>query len=102
MTRCSALLFAALTAMAEIPALYAQQPIVHRQQLAAFYHPFVEAAALTLVDIPITFFIMIAYCLIIYLMVGLQKSVVRYFLAITTRLQLIPLQEQFLSVCIIL
>ena len=77
LTRCSALLFAALTAMAEIPALYAQRPIVHRHQLAAFYHPFVEAAALTLVDIPITLVTIIVYCIIIYFMVGLQRSVVR-------------------------
>lgn len=42
-----ALLFAALTAMAEIPALYAQRPIVVRHQKSALYHPFIEAAALT-------------------------------------------------------
>ena len=41
--------------MAEIPSLYAQRAIVHRQMRGAMYHPFIEAAALTLVDIPITF-----------------------------------------------
>ncbi|KAH9927901.1 P-loop containing nucleoside triphosphate hydrolase protein [Epithele typhae] len=45
-----ALLFAALSTMAEIPALFAQRPIVHRQSRAAMYHPFVEGLALTLVD----------------------------------------------------
>lgn len=39
----SALLFSALATMAEIPALYAQRPIVDRHQKAALYHPFVEA-----------------------------------------------------------
>jgi ATP-binding cassette subfamily G (WHITE) protein 2 (SNQ2) len=41
--------------MAEIAALFAQRPIVLRQNKAALYHPFIEAVALTLVDIPITF-----------------------------------------------
>ncbi|KAJ6624079.1 ABC-2 type transporter-domain-containing protein [Mycena sp. CBHHK59/15] len=50
-----ALLFSALSSMAEIPALFAQRPIVLRHQKAALYHPFIEAVALTLVDIPITF-----------------------------------------------
>jgi len=75
--------------MAEIPALYAQRPIVHRHQLAAFYHPFVEAAALTLVDIPITLVTIIVYCIIIYFMVGLQRSVVRILLGTPAKMLLI-------------
>ncbi|KAJ7261720.1 ABC-2 type transporter-domain-containing protein [Mycena haematopus] len=50
-----ALLFSALTSMAEIVALFAQRPIILRHNKAALYHPFLEAVALTLVDIPITF-----------------------------------------------
>jgi ATP-binding cassette subfamily G (WHITE) protein 2 (SNQ2) len=41
--------------MAEIPTLFGQRPIVERHQKSAMYHPFIEAVALTLVDIPITF-----------------------------------------------
>jgi len=72
----SALLFAALTTMAEIPALYAQRPIVHRHKIAALYHPFVEALALTLVDVPMTFATSIVFGVILYFMVGLQRSAV--------------------------
>lgn len=70
----SALLFAALFTMAEIPALFGQRPIVERHQKNAMYHPFIEAVALTLVDIPITFVIIAMYCVIIYFLVGLQTS----------------------------
>jgi ATP-binding cassette subfamily G (WHITE) protein 2 (SNQ2) len=72
----SALLFAALTTMAEIPALYAQRPIVLRHKNAALYHPFIEALALTLVDVPITFLTSLVFGIILYFMVGLQKSAV--------------------------
>jgi len=75
-----ALLFSALTAMAEIPALYSQRPIVLRHENAAFYHPFVEAAALTLVDVPITFVAISIFSILIYFMVGLQKSVDQFFI----------------------
>jgi ATP-binding cassette, subfamily G (WHITE), member 2, SNQ2 len=60
--------------MAEIPALFAQRPIVVKHAKAAMYHPFIEALALTLVDIPITFFTMLIFSLILYFMVGLQAS----------------------------
>ena len=74
----SSLLFAALTAQAEIPALFAQRPIVARHQKVAMYHPFIEAAALTLVDIPITFITLVVYTLILYFLVGLQASAGQY------------------------
>ncbi|KAF8877242.1 pleiotropic drug resistance ABC transporter [Gymnopilus junonius] len=74
------LLFSALTAMAEIPALYAQRPIVLRHEKAALYHPFIEALALTLVDIPITGVTVIVFSIIIYFMVGLQLSAGQYFI----------------------
>jgi ATP-binding cassette subfamily G (WHITE) protein 2 (SNQ2) len=50
-------LWAALATMSEIPSLFAQRPIVDRHEKAAMYHPFVEALALVLVDLPITFVI---------------------------------------------
>jgi ATP-binding cassette subfamily G (WHITE) protein 2 (SNQ2) len=70
----SSLLFSALSTMAEIPALYSQRPIVNRHQKSALYHPFVEAMALTLVDIPITLLTSTVFSIIIYFMVGLQTS----------------------------
>ena len=60
--------------MAEIPTLYAHRPLILRHQKAAMYHPFIEAAAMTLVDIPITFVSLIVYCLVLYFIVGLQAS----------------------------
>ncbi|CAE6431284.1 unnamed protein product, partial [Rhizoctonia solani] len=75
-----AVFFGALTAMAEIPALYAQRPIVSRHQKAAFYHPFVEALALTIVDIPITFVAQGLFDIIIYFMTGLQREASKFFI----------------------
>jgi ATP-binding cassette subfamily G (WHITE) protein 2 (SNQ2) len=73
----SSLLFTALTAMAEISALFGQRAIVNRHKNAALYHPFVEALALTLVDVPITAVTTVLYGVVVYFMVGLQRSAVR-------------------------
>lgn len=70
----SALLFAALTAQAEIPALFAQRPIVLRQSKAAMYYPFIDALALTLVDMPIAFFTLVIFSILLYFIVGLQQT----------------------------
>ena len=70
----SALLFAALTAQAEIPALFSQRPIVLRQSRAAMYHPFIESLAYTLVDIPISFVTLIIFGIILYFLVRLQQT----------------------------
>ena len=64
--------------MAEIPALFAQKPIILRHQKAAMYHPMVEALALTLVDVPFTFVTMILFTIILYFIVGLQLSVAQF------------------------
>ncbi|EJD42304.1 pleiotropic drug resistance ABC transporter [Auricularia subglabra TFB-10046 SS5] len=75
-----ALLFSALTAMSEIPALYAQRPIVHRQMRGAMYHPYIEAVALTLVDIPLTLLIQVIFTILLYFLVGLQRTPGQYFI----------------------
>ena len=75
----SALLFSALTTLSEIPSLFVQRPIVHRHHTAALYHPFVEALALTIVDIPITFLCSAAFGVILYFLVGLQRSAGQLF-----------------------
>ncbi|KAG5650927.1 hypothetical protein H0H81_010502 [Sphagnurus paluster] len=74
------LLFAVFTTMAEIPALYAQRPIVRRHKVAALHHPFIQAVALTLVDIPITFLMIALFAIIIYFMVGLQRTAEQFFI----------------------
>ncbi|KAL4248575.1 ABC transporter superfamily protein [Abortiporus biennis] len=75
-----ALLFAALTSMAEIPALFTQRPIVLRQSRAAMYHPFVDSLSLTLVDAPMTAITLIVFSLILYFVVGLQQEAGKYFI----------------------
>jgi ATP-binding cassette subfamily G (WHITE) protein 2 (SNQ2) len=60
--------------MAEIPTLYAHRPLILRHQKAAMYHPFIEAAAMTLVDIPITVATLTVYSVLLYFLVGLQAS----------------------------
>lgn len=62
--------------MTEIPALFAQRPIVLRHKQAALYHPFVDALALTLVDIPFTVVTNVVFGVVLYFMVGLQRSAV--------------------------
>ncbi|KAJ2929810.1 hypothetical protein H1R20_g7294, partial [Candolleomyces eurysporus] len=74
-----ALLFSALATMSEIPALYSQRPIVVRHEKAALYHPFVESLAHTLVDVPVTLVIMTFFSIILYFMVGLQRSAGQFF-----------------------
>jgi ABC-type multidrug transport system permease subunit len=70
----SSLLWAAISSLSEIPALFSQRAIVVKHAKAAMYHPFIEAVALTIVDIPITFVTIMAFSLILYFMVGLQSS----------------------------
>ncbi|KAF8206137.1 pleiotropic drug resistance ABC transporter [Mycena galopus ATCC 62051] len=74
-----ALLFSALTSMAEISALFGQRPIVLRHNKAALYHPFIEALALTLVDIPITFCTTVIFGIILYFLAGLQRTASQFF-----------------------
>ncbi|KAL1743665.1 ABC-2 type transporter-domain-containing protein [Schizophyllum fasciatum] len=74
-----ALLFSALVTMAEIPALFTQRPIILRHRNWAFYHPFIDALALFLVDIPVTFLTTTVWGIILYFLVGLQTSAAQFF-----------------------
>lgn len=71
---CSAVFLPALFAMSEIPSLFSLRPIVQRHYKAAMYHPFVEGIAITLVDVPITFTILLLYSIVLYFLVGLQRT----------------------------
>ncbi len=54
-------------------------PDTRRQRL---YHPFIEAVALTLVDIPITFLTTTAFGILIYFIVGLQRTAGQFLYAL--------------------
>ncbi|KAG2131009.1 ABC-2 type transporter-domain-containing protein [Suillus clintonianus] len=75
-----ALFFGALSSMAEIPALFAQRPIVLRHHKAAMYYPFIESFAHTMVDIPFTFVIQAVFSVILYLLVDLQRTSSQFFI----------------------
>ncbi|KAI0074336.1 pleiotropic drug resistance ABC transporter [Panus rudis PR-1116 ss-1] len=75
-----AILFAALTMMAEIPSLFAQRPIVLRQSRAAMYHPFVESLATTLVDAPKLAIIIIMFSIVLYFLVNLRQDAGAFFI----------------------
>ncbi len=62
--------------MAEIPTYFAQRSTILRHQHGALYHPFIESLALTLVDVAITFIILIVFSIVFYFLVGLQHSAV--------------------------
>lgn len=74
-----ALFFGAMSAMAEIPALFAQRPIILRHHKAAMYYPFIESLAYTVVDIPITFVIQGVFSVLLYFLVNLQRTPSQFF-----------------------
>ncbi|KAJ7852054.1 pleiotropic drug resistance ABC transporter [Mycena olivaceomarginata] len=75
-----ALLFSAIASMAEIAVLFQQRPIILRQYKAALYHPFVDAIALTISDLPITIISTAVFTVTIYFIVGLQRTVEQFFI----------------------
>lgn len=70
----SAILSTTLSSLAEIPTLYAHHPLILHLQKAAMCHPLIEAAAMALVDIPITFATLTVYSFVLYFIVGLQAT----------------------------
>ncbi|KAK1219766.1 ATP-binding cassette transporter snq2 [Marasmius sp. AFHP31] len=72
------LIFSALVSMSEIPALFAQRPIVLRHMKFALHHPWIDQAALFLVDFPITMVQLVAFGVIVYEMVKLQQSLAQF------------------------
>ncbi|KAF2636857.1 hypothetical protein P280DRAFT_492818 [Massarina eburnea CBS 473.64] len=75
-----AILFNALTAIGEINSLYAQRPIVEKHVSYAFYHPFTEAMAGIVSDIPVKFVQAVAFNIILYFMSGLRREPGQFFL----------------------
>lgn len=84
MSKGAALFFAvllnALVAMNEINTLYAQRPIVEKHNSYAFYHPFTEAIAGIIADIPVKFVMATCFNVILYFLVGLKQEAGSFFL----------------------
>lgn len=80
----SALFFAvllnALSAITEINSLYSQRPIVEKHASYAFYHPWTEAMAGLILDIPLKFAQAVAFNVVLYFMVGLRQNAASFFI----------------------
>ncbi|KAF4555898.1 ABC-2 type transporter-like protein 6 [Elsinoe fawcettii] len=75
-----AVLINALNAISEINTLYAQRPIVEKHASYAFYHPFAEALAGYISDIPIKFVLAIVFNVILYFITGLRREAGPFFI----------------------
>ena len=75
-----AVLLNALIAISEINNLYSQRPIVEKQASYAFYHPFTEALAGIVADIPVKFCIAVCFNVIIYFLAGLRREPSQFFI----------------------
>lgn len=76
-----AVLLNALSAIAEINSLYSQRPIVEKHASYAFYHPWTEAMAGVMLDIPIKFVQCSCFNIILYFMVGLRREPGQFFVS---------------------
>ena len=75
-----AVLLNALMAITEINSLYDQRPIVAKHKSFAFYHPFAEALAGIVSDIPVKFLISTAFNVILYFLGGLRYRASNFFI----------------------
>jgi ATP-binding cassette subfamily G (WHITE) protein 2 (PDR) len=75
-----AVLLNALIAISEINNLYSQRPIVEKQASYAFYHPFTEALAGIVADIPVKFAIATCFNIILYFLAGLRREPSQFFI----------------------
>ncbi|TAQ84014.1 hypothetical protein B7494_g7660, partial [Chlorociboria aeruginascens] len=75
-----AILLNALISISEINNLYSQRPIVEKQASYAFYHPFTEAMAGIVADIPVKFAIATCFNIILYFLAGLRREPSQFFI----------------------
>ena len=75
-----AVLLNALLSISEINGLYDQRPIVEKQASYAFYHPFAEALAGIVSDIPVKFVVATFFNIILYFLAGLQRTPSHFFI----------------------
>jgi ABC-type multidrug transport system permease subunit len=81
-----AVLTNALIAMLEINVLFSQRPIVDKQTAFAFVHPFTEALAGIILDLPIKLFRCLLAGLVLYFMAGLRREASHFFIYILFQL----------------
>lgn len=75
-----AVLLSALQSIVEINTLYAQRPIVAKHKSYALYHPFTEAVAGVLSDLPIKFAVTSCFIVILYFLAGLRTEPSQFFI----------------------
>ncbi|KIW52326.1 hypothetical protein, variant 2 [Exophiala xenobiotica] len=76
----NAVLLNALVAVTEINRLYDQRPIVEKQVSYAFYHPFTEALATVIADLPVQVLTAVVFNIILYFLGGLRKEAAQFFI----------------------
>ncbi|KAK9368335.1 ABC-2 type transporter-domain-containing protein [Lipomyces kononenkoae] len=74
-----AILLNAFSSALEILTLYAQRPIVEKHTRYAFYHPFTEAVASMLCDMPLKVMVCLSFNLTLYFMTNLRREVGAFF-----------------------
>ncbi|KAE8351305.1 ABC-2 type transporter-domain-containing protein [Aspergillus coremiiformis] len=75
-----AVLMNALIAIGEIMQLYSQRPIVEKQAVYAFVHPFTEALASVLIDLPIKILRCSVFSIILYFLSNLRREPSQFFI----------------------
>jgi len=75
-----AVLLSALQSIVEVNTLYAQRPIVARHRGYAFVHPFTEAVAGVIADLPIKFCTTTVFNVILYFLAGLRTEPSQFFI----------------------
>ncbi|KPI34416.1 Multidrug resistance protein CDR1 [Cyphellophora attinorum] len=75
-----ATLMNALLAVTEISSLFSRRGIIAKQQNYAFYHPFADALATYIVDIPVKLVIAALFNLVFYFMTGLRTEASNFFI----------------------
>ncbi|CAE6481297.1 unnamed protein product [Rhizoctonia solani] len=74
-----ALLFNALNAFSELPAMMQGRPILYKQLSYRFYRGSALSVAQTITDIPLTAARILLFCIIVYFMCGLERSAGGFF-----------------------
>ncbi|KAG9231760.1 putative ABC transporter CDR4 [Amylocarpus encephaloides] len=75
-----AILMAAFQSFLEILTLYAQRGIVEKQAKYAFYHPFSEAIASMIADLPNKIGVTIIFDVVVYFMTNLRRTPEHFFI----------------------
>lgn len=75
-----AILLNALVSISEINTLYSQRPIVEKHASYAFYHPWTEAMAGIIADLPVKLLIAVCFNIILYFLSGLRTEPSQFFI----------------------